>query len=177
MTTAEQIDHHNTAQELYKDSLNAGFSYGCFEISLRFLGATDITLADINREGREPAPLLHAIEKHGMRVNWMVTTNVDVDSEDIEALLGETISFEEECPEGEVAGYLWVGHVPDKVLHAMAVVPDGSENYQVMDTESGGKHTLSSENLASAIHDAISQGGSYDIAQIKRGVQRKNLSL
>jgi hypothetical protein len=155
------------AQELYRQSVKAGLSYGCLEVALVAFG-THLTLGDVGSTVRQPATLIDAVERTGLRVNWEICSDKKVSSEDIQALLEGDIKLEERCPSGEVSGYLFLEDYPQQISHAIAVFPPQAHIYTVIDTDiSGNAFSCTAEDLASAINYVLTHGGSFEIAQIK----------
>lgn len=166
METSERDKNVTGAQELHRQVTEAGFDYGCLEVSLTALGAK-YTLEKIDRAERDPMPLGDVIDKSGLRVNWLVSTEEKLSAKDIESLLCGRVILEESFPQGEVLGYLWIEAIPNQKGHAVAIFPEDGA-YMVMDTEVGGLIQVTAENLAHMGNRVLSLGGRFGIAQIKR---------
>lgn len=167
MKNFEREEHVAAAQDLYQQVVEAGFKYGCLEIALTALGAK-FGLKDVNRESRVPTLVVDKIEKSGLKINWLVNTDTEIDAKDIKSLFSGDLSFEESYPDGELTGYLWFETSPDQPGHVLVIFPEESQLYPVVDTEVGGFMLLDAENLAFMANSAIAYGGSFQIAQIKK---------
>ena len=170
MNYSEREEHISAAQDLYQQAIDAGFKYGCFEVALTALGAK-FDLRDVNRDGRVPTLVVDKIEKSGLKVNWLVNTDAEIDVSDIKSLFGGGLLFEESYPGDELAGYLWFETSPGQPGHVLVIFPEESQLYPVVDTEVGGYINLTAENLAYMANHALAQGGSFQIAQIKKNNQ------
>ncbi len=154
------------AVELYYRLVVSGFNYGCFEVSLVALGA-NICFEEVDRAHKPPVPRIEAIQRHGLFINWIVEPSEILSSDDINQLFSGTIPFEEDYPNREVTGYLWVERYGGGAReHALAVFPDSQGKYLAIDTGSGGRQHTDAETLAMIANNLILSQGQLKIAQI-----------
>ncbi len=155
------------AQDLYTQAARAGRRDGCLEVCLVALGA-HLTFADVGSTVKNPTTLSEAVEKTSLRVNWEVSSTEQIDAADIHELLRGEVSFLEHYPNGEVAGYLLLENYPDRIGHAVVIIPE-IENYSIIDTDiTGNVITCTAQNLAFAANRILENGGVFEIAQMKK---------
>jgi hypothetical protein len=169
MGSQEREQNIAAAHSLHEQAVEAGLTYGCLETSLVALGA-HLTIEDVDRKIRETSSLTDAINKTGLHVNWVVSTNQELSDTDIHDLFSGSIGFEEAYPEGELAGYLWIEHGANQTRHAIAILPDQPDLYFVMDTEISSTLHKNSQELSYLANHILSHGGSFEIAQIVKQV-------
>lgn len=167
MLSKEEETHLAAAQNLYNQCVAAGFTYGCLEISLVTLGAP-LTIDQVNRAKRHTSLLPDAIERNGLKLNWLVSTDQTVTPEAISALLEGEIDIRENYPDGNVVGYLWAESIPNQANHIMAILREQPNRYTVMDALVGSPLHLTADQLAYEANFVLNQGGSFEIVQIKK---------
>lgn len=167
-TAPEFSSNINAAEALCFQLMEAGFTYGCLEVALTALGAS-FTLEEVERIDEEHPKRSAVIDQSGFNINWIVSARTDISAQDIDAVFGGKIDFDEECPDGEVAGYILSETYPQKEHgHSIAIIPDPMGTYSVMDSAVGSRQKLTAENLAQVTHYIVSNGGSFEILQLKR---------
>jgi hypothetical protein len=158
-----------SAQNLYEELLNLGFKYGCLEVSLNALGA-NLMVSDVDRKEKTANLRGQLLHNNGLVVNWLISTDQKVTSEEISAILEGKMHFSPEYPDGEVLGYLWTIQIPNQRSHTIAVINLSPNSYIIFDTKMIGRMSVTSENLAHMANDVLSRGGKFEIAQIKQSM-------
>lgn len=166
MVSLDKEQNIRAAESLRLEALAQDLSYGCLEISLAALGA-QIAFQDLERRGRKPSQVFERIERTGLRINWQVGTTDKLSGDDISYVLGGSFNPDQRVPDGTLMGYLWMEQFPNGEGHTLAIFPNESEPYLVIDTIVGGYILLSSADIAHLANHVVSQGGSFLIAQIK----------
>jgi hypothetical protein len=156
------------AEALCSELMRAGLNYGCLEVALTALGATNFTLAGVERIDGEQPRRADVIDESGLKINWIVSPESDVNAQDLEYLFGGEAGFDEEHPDGEVAGYILSERHPERINgHSIATLPTSMGTYLVMDSLIGMSVELTAEGLAQATNYIVSNGGSFEIFQLK----------
>ncbi|HCQ31395.1 TPA: hypothetical protein DIU27_03375 [Candidatus Collierbacteria bacterium] len=171
---SELEENISNAQNLYHGIVEAGYTYGCLEVALTAMGA-DLTINKVNREGRTPTPLIEVLKRAGLKINWLVSPGAELQAQDMTALLSGTLPLDEDYPQGDLAGYLWIETYTDQPGHSLVIFPEKNNLYPVMDAMVGGLIHASAENLAHMANHVSSQGGSFEIAQIRKSISETPL--
>lgn len=168
MKSSAQEKNIQRAQELHHILAKAGFAHGCMEVCLTAFGAT-FALEEIQTELQQRS-LHEFIQSSGFVINWVVSTDQTVFAEDIDLLLKGKLPFHEHQPTGDVLGYLFSEHYPDKAGHMIAIFLNDN-SYFVIDTSLPlSCLEMTAENLAHLANFIVSKGGSFEIVQIKKKI-------
>lgn len=183
----EAVHSLRAADFLYDEILKSRLDYGCFEVSLRALGADYHLVELLDKDFNDHSGLLAVILRKGLVPSWIVSLALGSTGADIEDLLEGRYTIPKPRPSGVMTGFLGLESYPDELErpnHAIAILPrqrmprdlrrslKKRHAYAVVNTMAGGTLMVSADSIAGYAQRIRQDGGQLFISQIWKPQRR-----